>query len=88
MNKLKVAALVAMMVSGAAMAETDKTGFYVGGALNQVKASGDGDGSTDGVGFGAYGGYNFVTTWSMLQAKFCLPVAIWVKMAWTSAPVP
>ncbi|AZQ12427.1 porin family protein [Shewanella khirikhana] len=68
MNKLKVAALVAMMVSGAAMAETDKTGFYVGGALNQVKASGDGEGSSDGVGFGAYGGYNF-NEWFGLEAN-------------------
>ncbi|MBT1445257.1 outer membrane beta-barrel protein [Shewanella sp. JM162201] len=59
MNKLKFAALAAVLVSGSALAEVDKTGFYVGGSLSQVKASGDGDGSSDGAGFGAYGGYNF-----------------------------
>ncbi|WP_372871280.1 porin family protein [Shewanella sp.] len=68
MNKVSVAALVALMISGAAMAETDKTGFYVGGALNQVKVSANGDDSVDGVGFGAYGGYNF-NEWFGLEAN-------------------
>lgn len=68
MNKMKLAALATLIASTGAMAETDNTGFYVGVAINKVKASGDGEGSSDGVGFGAYGGYNF-NEWFGLEAN-------------------
>ncbi|QSX37086.1 porin family protein [Shewanella sedimentimangrovi] len=68
MKAIKIAALAAVLASTSALAETDKTGFYIGGALNQVKVSGDGDGSLDGIGFGAYGGYNF-NEWFGLESN-------------------
>jgi outer membrane immunogenic protein len=53
------ASLLTLFLSTQALAETDNTGFYVGGAINNIKLSGDGDEDESGAGLGFYGGYNF-----------------------------
>ena len=60
MKKLSLVAgsLLAVLVTGQAVAAADTTGFYVGGALNRVTVDVLDDGET-GTGFGVYGGYNF-----------------------------
>ncbi|QSX29912.1 porin family protein [Shewanella cyperi] len=68
MKAIKIAALAAVLASTSALAETDKTGFYIGGAVNQVKLSVDNDFSESGVGLGAYGGYNF-NEWFGLESN-------------------
>lgn len=75
MKTLSIAAvsLLAIFASTNALAANDHTGFYVGGSLGQLKAKADssksGDESSEsGVGFGAYGGYNF-NEWFGLEAN-------------------
>jgi len=67
-KKLSIAAvsLLAIFASSNALAANDHTGFYVGGSLGQLKVKADG--SESGVGFGAYGGYNF-NEWFGLEAN-------------------
>jgi len=70
-KKLSIAAvsLLAIFASTNVLAANDHTGFYVGGSLGQLKAkSGD---SESGIGFGAYGGYNF-NEWFGLEANMFL----------------
>lgn len=60
------------------VADKDHTGFYVGGAINQVTLdisdSGESD-SESATGFGAYGGYNF-NEWFGLEANLFLTTGL------------
>ena len=62
MKKMSTAVLAIMAMSGSMMAnaDTDRTGFYVGGEFGAVKADLDNtDDSLSGQSYGTYGGYNF-----------------------------
>ncbi|AVV84258.1 MULTISPECIES: porin family protein [Shewanella] len=69
MKKLSIViiSLLSTLVATQVSAETDKTGFYVGGAVNRVTLDALGD-SESGTGFGVYGGYNF-NEWFGLEAN-------------------
>ena len=53
--------LLSLIGSASVVAETDKTGFYVGGEFGAIKIKPDVSGaeSKSGQSYGAYGGYNF-----------------------------
>ncbi|NMH67165.1 porin family protein [Shewanella salipaludis] len=71
MKNLSIAtlALLTLFATTQAAAETDKTGFYVGGAINNIKLDVvDSNFDEAGIGFGVYAGYNF-NEWFGLESN-------------------
>ncbi|ACA86193.1 porin family protein [Shewanella woodyi] len=66
---IAAASLLAIFASSNVAAANDHSGFYVGGSLGQLKVKTED--SDNGLGFGAYGGYNF-NDWFGLEANMYL----------------
>ncbi|MCE9687983.1 porin family protein [Shewanella sp. AS16] len=94
MKCLSIASSILILTCGmaAAHAETDKTGFYVGGSLGQMQVElNHGDFDESGVGFGVYGGYHF-NEWFGLESHLFVSGDLDVgnvgvaAASWTFAP--